>query len=140
MRAFQELQSSYVKEPGVADSVLVIAGGYDKRLAENRECYAEMQDLVAECGLEQKVSRCCIVPSTTSTEMIHRQTSGVRPAVWANVPQCSSAATWTEVDNELQMYPMQAMLIRSFTDAERGTLLAASFAVQRSCSSAVRCS
>ena len=62
MRAFQELQSSYVKEPGVADSVLVIAGGYDKRLAENREYYAEMQDLVAGCGLEQKVSRRCMAP------------------------------------------------------------------------------
>lgn len=70
MRAFQELQSSYVKEPGVADSVLVIAGGYDKRLAENREYYAEMQDLVAGCGLEQKVSRRCIGPAFTSMEII----------------------------------------------------------------------
>jgi hypothetical protein len=61
VRAFQELQSSHVKEPGVADSVLVIAGGYDKRLAENKEYYAELQDLVAKCGLEQKVSRRCMV-------------------------------------------------------------------------------
>ena len=47
--------TDHSSEPGVPDSVLVIAGGYDKRLAENREHYAELVDLIAECGLQKKV-------------------------------------------------------------------------------------
>ena len=42
-------------QPGVADSVLVIAGGYDRRLAENREHFEELMDLVAKCQLQEKV-------------------------------------------------------------------------------------
>ena len=34
---------------------LVIAGGYDKRLAENREHFEEVRQLVIELGLEQQV-------------------------------------------------------------------------------------
>ena len=36
----------------MADSVLVIAGGYDRRLAENREHFEELMDLVAKCQLQ----------------------------------------------------------------------------------------
>ncbi len=82
VRAFKELLSTYDKEPGVADSLLVIAGGYDKRLAENREYYAEVQDLVAECGVEQKVSRRCMVPSFI---WYHVHASGMRPASCADI-------------------------------------------------------
>ena len=42
-------------QPGVSDSVLVIGGGYDRRLAENREHFEELVDLVAECGLQGQV-------------------------------------------------------------------------------------
>ena len=35
---------------------LVLAGGYDPRLAENREYFAELQALVAELGLQKQVS------------------------------------------------------------------------------------
>ena len=42
-------------QPGVASCVLVIAGGYDRRLAENREHFEELVDLVAECQLQGKV-------------------------------------------------------------------------------------
>lgn len=34
---------------------LIIAGGYDKRLAENRDHYEEVQQLVIDLGLEQQV-------------------------------------------------------------------------------------
>lgn len=34
---------------------LVIAGGYDSRLAENREYLLELKDLAAELGLTEKV-------------------------------------------------------------------------------------
>lgn len=36
-------------------SQLIIAGGYDKRLAENREHFIEIQDLVKQLGLESQV-------------------------------------------------------------------------------------
>ena len=42
-------------QPGVAQSVLVIAGGYDRRLAENREHFEELVDLVAKCELQREV-------------------------------------------------------------------------------------
>lgn len=48
--------AAHSAEPGVANSVLVIAGGYDKRLAENRDYFDEIRDLVSECGLESKVA------------------------------------------------------------------------------------
>ena len=48
--------TDHSSDPGVAESVLVLAGGYDKRLAENREHYAELVDLIAELGLQSKVS------------------------------------------------------------------------------------
>lgn len=34
---------------------LVIAGGFDKRLAENREHYEEVRQLVIDLGLQQQV-------------------------------------------------------------------------------------
>lgn len=36
---------------------LIVAGGFDKRLAENREHYEEVQQLVVDLGLEQQVCR-----------------------------------------------------------------------------------
>jgi hypothetical protein len=42
--------------------VLVVAGGYDVRLAENREHLAELQGLARELGVEQQV---LFVPSFT---------------------------------------------------------------------------
>ena len=44
-------------QPGVAKSVLVIAGGYDRRLAENREYFEELVELVAKCRLQEKVCK-----------------------------------------------------------------------------------
>lgn len=34
---------------------LVLAGGYDERLAENREYFCELQSLVTELGLDDQV-------------------------------------------------------------------------------------
>lgn len=56
VRAFRELldaEGAGAKN-GSADAscALVLAGGYDARLAENREHYAELQALVAELGLQ----------------------------------------------------------------------------------------
>ena len=55
VRGFKAMLTEHSSEPGVSQSVLVIAGGYDKRLAENREHYEELVDLIAELGLQSKV-------------------------------------------------------------------------------------
>lgn len=57
MRAFGQVVSGKRLEGGadVAGCRLVIAGGYDSRLAENREYLEELKDLAAELGLTQKV-------------------------------------------------------------------------------------
>ena len=45
--------------PGAASARLVVAGGYDKRLAENREHFQEMQQLVSDLHLDGQVGNCC---------------------------------------------------------------------------------
>jgi alpha-1,3/alpha-1,6-mannosyltransferase len=47
-----------------AQCALVIAGGYDKRLAENREHYCEIQELVKQLGVETHV---CAKPTALET-------------------------------------------------------------------------
>ena len=54
---FEAMLKEHNAQPGVADSVLVIAGGYDRRLAENREHFEELVDLVAECQLQGEVCK-----------------------------------------------------------------------------------
>ena len=56
VRGFKAMLTDHAETPGVSKSVLVIAGGYDKRLAENREHYEELVDLIAEYSLQNKVS------------------------------------------------------------------------------------
>ena len=56
VRGFKAMLTEHGETPGVSKSVLVIAGGYDKRLAENREHYGELVDLIAEYSLQDKVS------------------------------------------------------------------------------------
>ena len=41
--------------PSTAAPHLVVAGGFDKRLAENREHYEEVRQLVVDLGLQQQV-------------------------------------------------------------------------------------
>ncbi len=38
---------------------LILAGGYDARLAENKEVYEELHRLVAALGLQSQVESCC---------------------------------------------------------------------------------
>ncbi len=58
VRAFRELLDT--REAGVQNGsvdvrcALVLAGGYDARLAENREHFTEMQALVRELGLQDQ--------------------------------------------------------------------------------------
>ena len=52
---FKAMLKEHSAQPGAADSVLVIAGGYDRRLAENREHFEELVGLVAERQLQGKV-------------------------------------------------------------------------------------
>ena len=59
MKALHQLNSQRVHMPLVKIAYLVIAGGYDKRLAENREHYEEIRQLVIDLGLEQQV--CCFL-------------------------------------------------------------------------------
>ena len=60
---FKAMLEEHSTQPGVADSILVIAGGYDRRLAENREHFEELMDLVAKFQLQGKVCehglQCC---------------------------------------------------------------------------------
>ena len=59
VRAFGELLESLRQGEGgpaaAPGCVLVLAGGYDKRLAENREHFVEVQRLVADLGLQEQV-------------------------------------------------------------------------------------
>ena len=55
VRGFRAMLREHNAQPGVAESVLVIAGGYDRRLAENREHFEELVDLVAQCELQREV-------------------------------------------------------------------------------------
>jgi alpha-1,3/alpha-1,6-mannosyltransferase len=58
LMALHELQQ---RQPG-SNAVLVVAGGYDVRLAENREHLVELQQLAQQLGIEQQV---LFVPSFT---------------------------------------------------------------------------
>ena len=59
VRALHELNlrsgSNGSSTPGPA-ARLVLAGGYDQRLAENRDYFSELQDLVAQLGLDEQVA------------------------------------------------------------------------------------
>ena len=55
MQALQQLKKQGAPTAGAA--CLVIAGGYDKRLPENREHFEEIQQLVADYGMEHQVCR-----------------------------------------------------------------------------------
>ncbi|EIE26568.1 glycosyl transferase family 1 protein [Coccomyxa subellipsoidea C-169] len=55
VRAFGALQGKCAEQAEVSHSVLVLAGGFDKRLAENREHFCELQELVQQLGLQDKV-------------------------------------------------------------------------------------
>ena len=53
VKALQELHRQ--RTPRAASARLVVAGGYDKRLAENREHFQEMQQLVSDLHLDGQV-------------------------------------------------------------------------------------
>ena len=55
VRGFKAMLMHHSLEAGVPDSVLIMAGGYDNRLAENREHYEELVSMIAESGLQNKV-------------------------------------------------------------------------------------
>ena len=65
MRAFGEVVAS-------SKCRLVLAGGYDSRLAENREYLQELSNLVAEMGLQEQVGNAFIGSQVW------------RPPVWAS--------------------------------------------------------
>jgi alpha-1,3/alpha-1,6-mannosyltransferase len=52
LTALKELQQ---RQPGCS-AQLVVAGGYDVRLAENREHLGELQALARQLGMEQQVA------------------------------------------------------------------------------------
>lgn len=58
LKALKELQQ---RQPG-SNAVLVVAGGYDVRLAENREHLVELQQLAEQLDIQQQV---LFVPSFT---------------------------------------------------------------------------
>lgn len=58
LTAFKELQ----QRQRSSDAQLVLAGGYDVRLAENREHLKELQQLAEQFGIQQQIK---FVPSFT---------------------------------------------------------------------------
>ena len=46
---------------GASLARLVVAGGYDKRLAENREHFKEVQQLVTDLHMEDEVCLCSVI-------------------------------------------------------------------------------
>jgi hypothetical protein len=59
--ALKALHQLHQRKPG-STAVLVVAGGYDVRLAENREHLVELQQLAQQLGIQQQV---LFVPSFT---------------------------------------------------------------------------
>ena len=55
VHAFGILQDRYSNKAEASQCALVLAGGYDKRLAENREHFCEMQELIERLGLPDQV-------------------------------------------------------------------------------------
>ena len=53
VKALHELKRQGL--PGASSACLVVAGGYDKRLAENREHFKEIQQQVADLHMEDQV-------------------------------------------------------------------------------------
>ena len=43
-------------QPHLSVRRLVLAGGYDERLAENREYFSELQQQIGQLGLDEQVS------------------------------------------------------------------------------------
>ncbi len=59
VKALHELKRQ--GHPGSSLARLVVAGGYDKRLAENREHFKEVQQLVTDLHMEDEVCLCAVV-------------------------------------------------------------------------------
>ena len=87
MRAFAVLLEAHQRDGSLAagpDCALVVAGGYDKRLAENREHFVEMQQLVAELGLQEHVRPhchswvCFVDQGTSGTRMQAGELAGMK--------------------------------------------------------------
>ena len=57
VRALQELRTRqpWASNPRLSGARLVLAGGYDERLAENREHFTELRELVGRLGLQDQV-------------------------------------------------------------------------------------
>lgn len=59
--ALKALHELHQRKPG-SNAMLVVAGGYDVRLAENREHLVELQQLAQQLGIQEQV---LFVPSFT---------------------------------------------------------------------------
>ena len=80
VRAFAEVLEARRQDGGSAaapDCVLVVAGGYDKRLAENREHFLEVQQLVADLRLQEQA----------------RPPSSLRMPLWCAMPKATCCTT-----------------------------------------------
>ena len=56
VRALHNLQTSLGSAKSSQPTQLILAGGYDSRLAENRQVFEELQQLVRVLDLEHQVS------------------------------------------------------------------------------------
>ena len=114
VRAFGALQGKCAEQAEVSHSVLVLAGGFDKRLAENREHFCELQELVQQLGLQDKVRSQYYLDGSNSGCLCCSFTKS------SPFPLCHLLGT--------SIVP-QVRLVASFSDAQRSALLAVACAV-----------
>ena len=117
---------------------LVLAGGYDPRLTENREHFEEIKALIKELGLQDKV-HCFAVWLVVIHELsvCALQQEGTPRVRWSGIGSKNKSVA---SKMKLPFYPTKSLLIPStsfcqvrllpsFTDAQRGALLTACRAV-----------
>ena len=112
--AFAELLEARRRDGGRAAApgcVLVVAGGYDKRLAENREHFVEVQQLVAELRLQEQAR------PLLAMGMLLEGCPGSIYSMFRPLPSpmhrtrrpCIPCSTSVRASSRLPSYPMQVL-------------------------------
>lgn len=78
-----------------AKTLLIIAGGYDERIAENKEYFVELQDIAEKCGVSSQVSF-LKSPSDSEKQMLFHS---------------CTAVLYTPQNEHFGIVPIEAMLL-----------------------------
>ena len=139
----RRLTSSPSRKAPVRPLGLVLAGGYDQRLLENREVLAELQSLARDLGVQDHVSPVTVhmLLRLTVRSVSQHQACNCLPACAARQCAHSLALQLQRLSQHLQVRPvstsqsadsgqhLQVVFLPSFTDEQRGELLQACRAV-----------